>query len=106
MKVVTYNKLVRDNIPRIITEGGKQPIIETLSDGQYKASLDEKLAEELNEYLASKEAEELIDLLEVIYAIAATKGLSPLDLEELRIGKAQKRGAFTEKIFLKEVIEA
>ena len=32
MRTITHNKLIRDKIPDIIKETGKQPIIEVLSD--------------------------------------------------------------------------
>lgn len=103
MARIIYNKLVRDLIPDIIEKSGKRVITEILSEEQYRISLDEKLKEELEEYQTSKDIEELADVLEVMYAIVEAKGLTPLDLEMLRKEKAAQRGAFRNKIFLKEV---
>lgn len=105
MKTIPYNKLVRDRIPAIIESDGKTCISETLSDTDYQRMLDEKLNEECAEYQESKSAEELADILEVVYAIAATQGLSIAQLEQLRKDKADKRGGFVQKILLKEVFE-
>ena len=67
--------------------------------------LDKKLTEELNEYYESHNAEELADLLEVIYAAAKGHGYTKEQLEEIRQNKADKRGAFDKKILLKSVTE-
>lgn len=105
MKTISYNKLVRDKIPSIIESDGKTCISEILSDADYIRLLDEKLNEECAEYQESKSPEELADILEVVYAIAATQGLSIDELEQLRKDKADKRGGFAQKVLLKEVIE-
>ena len=105
MKKTTYNKLVRDKIPEIISATGKIFHTKILSGDEYNKMLDEKLQEELQEYLESKDVEELADILEVIYAITESKGVSIKDLEKMRNDKARKRGAFKSKILLIDVIE-
>lgn len=44
-------------------------------------------------------------MLEVIYAITVARGYSVEELEQVRREKAEKRGGFNGRIFLKEVIE-
>ena len=66
--------------------------------------LDKKLDEELAAYHKDKNIEELADLLEVIYACAQARGSSLEELESVRAAKADKRGAFKDKIFLKETV--
>lgn len=105
MSVITYNKLVRDRIPEIIEANGKKCSTEILSDEAYLKMVDAKLDEELAEYHKDQNIEELADLLEVIYAAAQARGYSLEELEEVRAKKAEKRGAFREKILLKEVQE-
>lgn len=105
MKTITYNKLVRDRIPEIIEASGKTCTTEILSDADHLKMLDAKLDEELVEYHADQNLEELADLLEVIYACAAARGSSVQELEQIRREKATKRGGFEEKILLKEVVE-
>ena len=100
-----YNKLVRDKIPEIIEKSGKKCIIETMDEKTYLDSLDNKLYEELAEYQQDKSIEELADLLEVIYAVASARGYSIEELERIRAEKAEKRGGFKDRIWLKEVIE-
>ena len=103
MKV--YNKLVRDRIPEIIAAQGKACQYEVMSQEAYRAALDQKLTEELREYHASGELEELADLLEVIYAIAESRGETAQSLNALAEEKAAVRGRFREKYLLLSVDE-
>ncbi len=105
MSVITYNKLVRDKIPEIIAADGKNCQIEILSDEDYLKMVDAKLDEELAEYHKDQNVEELADLLEVIYAAAQARGCSLEELEQIRLEKTDKRGAFQKKLLLKEVVE-
>ena len=100
-----YNKLVRDRIPEIIEVSGKICATEILSDEAYLRLVDAKLDEEVAEYHSDQNIEELADLLEVIYAAAMARGYTLEQLESVRAAKAEKRGAFANKILLKEVIE-
>ena len=100
-----YNKLVRDRIPEIIEASGKTCVTEILSEKTYLRMVDAKLDEELAEYHSDQTIEELADLLEVIYAAAMARGYTLEQLESVRAAKAEKRGAFANKILLKEVIE-
>lgn len=95
-----YNKLVRDKIPEIIKAEGKQVNIRILNDEEYKEELNKKLQEEVNEYLEDNNVEELADIVEVIYGILNSKNVSIEQFEKVRKAKAEKRGAFQNKIFL------
>lgn len=105
MPTIIYNKLVRDKIPEIITSAGKQAVTRVLRDEEYLAELDRKLTEECAEYQADKSIEEMADVLEVLYAIAAARGYSIEELEQVRAAKADKRGGFAKRIFLQKVEE-
>lgn len=98
-----YNKLVRDNIPDIIKSTGETAHIRTLSDDEYVTELEKKLMEEVNEYLESREAMELADVLEVVEALAKAQDKSLDDIMEIKKAKCAKNGAFNDKIFLMEV---
>lgn len=103
----TYNKLVRDDIPRIIEETGKSCRIRILEDEEYTKELKSKLLEEVNEYLSAKDSnealEELADVLEVIGALTAVHGYSMEEADTLRAKKAEKRGGFRERVYLIDV---
>ena len=92
-------KLVRDKIPQIIRSKGLQPITYVADVDEYGVRLRDKLAEEVDEFIASDDdPEELVDILEVLYALAENAGISREQLERLRAAKAVERGAFTGRI--------
>lgn len=98
-----YNKLVRDRIPEIMEEHGKKYEIRTLDQEEYIKMLHQKLYEELREFDAASEENkllELVDMIEVIYALVESKGYRIDYFESLRIAKKDKRGGFKEKLFL------
>ena len=102
-----FNKLVRDRIPEIITSNSKVPVIHVASDDEYFCSLKDKLLEEANEvfYSVSKKdiAEELADVLEVVFSISDFLSISREELESIRKKKAIERGSFNSRIFLEKV---
>ena len=97
-----YNKLVRDNIEEIMISKGAKPVTRILSDEEYLTELNKKLLEEVNEYLDSGEVEELADIKEVFLAIIEVKQISNDNLEEIRLNKVKKRGAFKKRLFLEK----
>ena len=93
-------KLVRDLIPDIIRADGHEPKTRILSDEEYVLALDEKLREEVAEYLEANDLNELADVLEVIHAIAEARESSYEQIEFVREEKHEKRGGFSDKISL------
>lgn len=76
-----------------------------LTDEEYIAALETKLNEEVAEYQADKNLEEMADVLEVLRAICAARGYSMEELEDMRAKKAKERGEFRDKIFLEYVAD-
>lgn len=105
MKIIKYNKLVRDRIPEIIEKSGKKAVVKKLVAQDYKKFLDQKLSEELQEYLDSDSVNELADLVEVIHAILKYKDIEIPDFYDIQKQKADERGAFDKRLLLMEVIE-
>ena len=99
-----YNKLIRDRIPEVIQASGKICELRTLDAEAFLAELARKLREELVEYEESGDLAELADMMEIIYAIARTKG-SLEALEEIRLEKLQSRGGFEKRLLLVGVEE-
>ena len=97
-----YNKLVRDKIPEIIEAEGKETKYRILDNEEYRKELNKKLQEEVNEYLEDNNIEELADITEVIYGILNSMNMSVQELEEVSKNKANKKGAFNQKIYLEE----
>ncbi len=103
--IYKYNKLVRDKIPQNIEVQGKKCKYYLLDEEEYKKELDKKLLEEANEFIADHSIEEMADLMEVIGAIKKSHNLAEKDIENVRLQKKAKKGAFEEKIYLVEVEE-
>jgi predicted house-cleaning noncanonical NTP pyrophosphatase (MazG superfamily) len=101
-----HNKLVRDKIPDIIRLRGGCPIVRKADEEEYWHKLQEKLKEEVHEFLEAKETherkEELADVLEVIQAIACHLKCGVDELEILRVKKAEERGGFEGRVILDE----
>jgi len=93
-------KLVRDRIPELITNSGGQPQTREAPGEEYPALLRLKLLEEVQEFLDSDNAEELVDVIEVVYALARHKGVEPERLEELRAAKEREKGGFRTRTVL------
>lgn len=98
-----YNKLVRDKIPEIIKADGKTYEIEVVSEKKKYILLEEKLKEEVNEFLEDKNIEELADVMEVLFGLADSLGYSEEDLLKARDKKKEERGGFKDGIVLKAV---
>jgi predicted house-cleaning noncanonical NTP pyrophosphatase (MazG superfamily) len=105
MKIIKYNKLIRDRIPEIIESSGKTAIVEKVQGEDLLDLLNKKLFEELKEYEESNEVEELADLVEVVQAILDYKGVTIEDFNKIREKKNESRGAFKEGLLLIEVVE-
>jgi predicted house-cleaning noncanonical NTP pyrophosphatase (MazG superfamily) len=95
-----YNKLVRDHIPQIIEETGGKAEIQILTDEEYRIFLEKKLDEEVGEYHREQNAEELADILEVVYALAASIGCTKEELNDVYRKKHEARGGFEKRILL------
>ena len=98
--MIFFGKLVHDKIPEMIQANGEIPEFERLNEERYLEELDKKLNEEVKEYQESKEADELADIVEVVYAICEAKGISVEQLQEIREKKKVLRGGFSERYFL------
>ncbi len=100
-------KLVRDKIPQIIEQSGRQCKTRILSEEEYAKALGEKLKEEVAEFLQEYEVEndeqaikELADIQEVVLAIVDMIGVEREKFELIRQNKAKANGAFENKISL------
>jgi len=99
----TYNKLVRDNIPKVIQANNKKCKTEIVEGEELKQLLNQKLQEEVQEYLEDNDIEELADILEVIHGILHSRNITIEELENIRLKKKEERGGFTKGIRLLEV---
>jgi predicted house-cleaning noncanonical NTP pyrophosphatase (MazG superfamily) len=91
-------KLVRDRIPDFMRASGQPGTFHLATPAERCELLRAKLVEEVNEFLEATPgwaAEELVDILEVVAALADALGINQTDLEVRRHEKAAERGAFT-----------
>jgi len=104
MATITYNKLVRDNIPEIIEEGGAKAETRILETDEYHQELKKKLLEEAQEVTKTSDKQEikkeLSDVMEVIDTIVEAYELSPDEINKLQLERREKRGGFKKRIFL------
>lgn len=98
-----YNKLVRDNIPQIISQNRQKAHISTLDSDQYNIALRKKLCEEVQEYLDSEDIEELADIMEVVEALTVFRGSTLDEVLKVKEKKAAKNGKFEKRLFLEKV---
>lgn len=97
---MAIKKLVRDRIPELIRASGEEPVTRVLDDREYVEQLEKKLDEEVAEYHADKNLEELADILEVVLALAKSQGHTVEELMTVYQNKHDARGGFEQKIFL------
>jgi predicted house-cleaning noncanonical NTP pyrophosphatase (MazG superfamily) len=95
-------KLVRDRIPELIASCGQPAAFHQADPAEYGRLLRAKLREEAAEAACAPGPAELLDelgdLLQVLYALAAEAGHSPAEIECARARKARTRGAFTRRV--------
>jgi Uncharacterized conserved protein len=103
MTKTTYHKLVRDLIPEIIAQDGKQCETRELATNEYETLLREKLVEEAQEACEAapdKLITELADLQEVMLALMRLKLIDPRTLEAERSKRETERGTFKKRLLL------
>lgn len=97
---IDYDKLVRDRIPEIIESAGKKAVTRIAEDAEYLSYLRRKLSEEVDEYMASGDVEELADILEVISALGLQVGVPLSKLIDIADDKRRARGGFDGRVLL------
>lgn len=105
MKKNQHDKLVRNRIPEILQAEGKKGRFEQVEGAAYRKRLDEKLMEEVQEFIASGALEELADIGEVMHAILEYEGISLEAFQKARQDKLVARGSFSLGYVLKEIQE-
>lgn len=96
------NKLVRDKIVELTEAEGGDVLFSILNNDQLQKALTEKLHEEVAEH-KDGDPSELVDLLEIVYALGEQKGVSAEELELARLKKATRVGSFLSGHFVHTV---
>lgn len=104
-----YNKLVRDRVPELIQADGRRVIIKHLNQAEKFENARLKLYEEFKEYedanIDEECLEELVDILELAYALGKMHGASFEEMESIRAKKREQKGGFERGLFLEEVLD-
>ena len=98
-----HNKLIRDLIPEIIRQAGREYEVKTMLQSEYHQALLSKLVEEAKEAAEAKSdnlVEELADIYEVIDAILANLEINKYVVLTKQEQKRQDKGGFTKKLRL------
>ncbi|HYE67194.1 MAG TPA: nucleoside triphosphate pyrophosphohydrolase [Anaerovoracaceae bacterium] len=98
-----YNKLVRDNIPQLIKESGRDCSTRILNEKEYYDALLDKIVEEIEEYRISGNEEELADVYEVLDCLVQLKEYEPMHIDYLQLIRREKRGSFKDRVLLIDV---
>ncbi len=96
-------KLVRDKIPAIIKNQGREPIYHTAGLAEHKQRLYNKMEEELQEFQETPCVEEAADMYEVLLAIAEMHRIDMYDIIVYADRKRSERGGFRAGFVLEKV---
>lgn len=96
-------KLVRDNVPRIITDSGRVPLFYQAGATEYRMRLRQKLLEEVEEFLGSEDVGEMADILELLEAFCCVKGIDFSCVDQAKKKKASVEGAFRQRLILTDI---
>lgn len=103
MKKITYNKLIRDMIPEVVSRSGGEYKTRILNKREFERELKKKLIEESKELGRASKKElinELADILELIKSISEYYKLNFKKVEEYQVKKRKERGGFKKRLFL------
>lgn len=100
---IEYNKLVRDRIPEIIQQDGRQCGVEVLDESEYIQALRQKLVEEAQEAATcdlDELVKELVDLYEVIDSLMEAGEIDREFVLAKQEARRAERGGFERRLCL------
>jgi predicted house-cleaning noncanonical NTP pyrophosphatase (MazG superfamily) len=105
MSKVFYNKLIRDNIPEIITKNDGEYEVRALSDdAEFQQELFKKITEEAQALSKVRKRgdflSEYADLMVVLDALTRQLEFTEADIRVAIEENMQKKGAFKKRLFL------
>ncbi len=89
-----YQKLVRDRIPEIITEAGKDFSVTQMRGERLKDYAMKKLQEEVQEFVEDPCAEEAADIMEIFHFVCNRMGIKDSEIMAQSTSKRILRGGF------------
>lgn len=100
---VPYDKIVRDKIPRLIELQGKRVKYSVVSDEEAYAYLIEELFTKSTKFADTEKIDDLVDIVEVVFALAELRGVTDKSLLSEIYNKRIAKGGFEKNIVLKGV---
>jgi predicted house-cleaning noncanonical NTP pyrophosphatase (MazG superfamily) len=94
-------KLVRDNIPQIMSDKGEKPDYYVADPAEYLQALYEKMNEEMKEFIEDPCIDEAADVLEVFLTLIDHYDMLPVDVFSAANKKKMDRGGFKDRYILK-----
>lgn len=98
------NATIRDGVPAMVEASGRKISVRTMTPAEHNLELKRKLLEESCEFMTTEDVKELADLIEVIYTLAAIRGINVQQLEQMRVEKRQKNGGYDGRTFCEEIV--
>lgn len=105
MRVVEYNKLVRDNFPDMIRALGVSSDIELVRGDNFLKNIYETMDITLADYHKKLSINELVDLIELVYTAAKARGYSEEQFDTLRQSTRKEYGSYDKGFKLLVVYE-
>ena len=102
---ILYNKLIRDRIPEIIENAGKEYELHQADQKEYIEKLLLKVEEELKEFKEEPSIAEMADLFEVLDAVIDHYNFDKQEIKDYQENKRKERGGFEKQLILDKVIE-
>ncbi|PTX17358.1 Predicted house-cleaning noncanonical NTP pyrophosphatase, all-alpha NTP-PPase (MazG) superfamily [Halanaerobium congolense] len=102
---ILYNKLIRDKIPEIIENAGKEYEIHRADEQEYIEKLLLKVEEELAEFKEEPSIAEMADLFEVLDSVINYYDFDKQKIKNYQKKKRKERGGFRKQLILDKVIE-
>ncbi|MEG0075643.1 MAG: nucleoside triphosphate pyrophosphohydrolase [Eubacterium sp.] len=98
-----YNKLVRDKIPEIIRESGRQCDYKILGNSEMLDALKEKLIEKANIFSERPSEDEVSDIYELLSVIVEKFDFEPMHIDYLKLQNKESKGTYAGNTFLIDV---
>ncbi|NLN97743.1 MAG: nucleoside triphosphate pyrophosphohydrolase [Eubacteriaceae bacterium] len=98
---ITSNTLVRDKIPTIIKDSGRDCDYKILeNDEDMKNALNQKLKEKAEVFANNPTADELSDLYDLLKAFEILYEYEPTYIDYLRLQNKENKGSYSGRVFL------
>lgn len=110
MPKITFDKLIRDKIPEIMTAKGVKYKVRALEQAEFTRALATKVVEEAAEvhdaiHDNAELVKELADLQEVLDTLMGENNITREQVLEMQEKRRNERGGFEKKLFLEETEE-